>query len=116
MPQLINIGNELVRINIAKNAIEYSQNSGRSWIIRYNNTSCGSFRDLLQYGREILACTSKGVCYSQNEGRSWILRCCNTSSYGEFISLQENGAELLANTSKGLYFSKNEGRSWIKRA
>jgi len=115
MPQLINIGNELLRINTAKNTIEYSQNGGRSWVTRCSNTSYGTFKDLFQYGREILACTNKGLYYSQNEGRSWVLRCNNTSSYGDFLSLQENGSELLANTSKGLYYSRNEGRSWVKR-
>ena len=116
MPQLINIGKELLRINTAKNAIEFSQNGGRSWITRYCNMTCGTFRDLLPYGCEILACTSKGICFTQNEGRSWVLRCNNTSSYGDFLSLQENGTELLATTSKGLFFSRNEGRSWIKRS
>lgn len=115
MPQLINIEKELLRINTAKNTIEYSQNGGRSWVVRCNNTSYGTFIDLLQYGREILACTSKGLYASQNEGRSFSPRCNNTSSYGDFLSLQQNGSELLANTSKGLYYSRNEGRSWVKR-
>ena len=61
MPQLINIGQELLRINTAKNTIEYSQTGGRSWVTRCNSTSYGTFIDLLQVGREILACTSK-VC------------------------------------------------------
>ncbi len=30
MPQLINLGNELLRIDTAKNTIEYSQTGGRS--------------------------------------------------------------------------------------
>lgn len=115
MPQLINFGKELLRINTAKNSIEHSLNGGRSWVTRCSNASYGTFKDLLQYGREILACTSKGLYASQNEGRSWVLRCNNTSSYGDFLSLQENGRELLANTSKGLYYSRNEGRSWMKR-
>ena len=115
MPQLINFGNELLRINTTKNAIEYSQNGGRSWVTQCSNTSYGTFIDLLQYGREILACTSKELYHSQNGGRSWVLRCNNTSSYGDFLSLQENGSELLANTSKGLYYSRNEGRSWVRK-
>ena len=115
MPQLINLGNELLRINTAKNTIEYSQIGGRSWVTRCNSTSYGTFIDLLQVGREILACTSKGLYASQNDGRSFSPRCTNTSSYGDFLNLQENGNELLANTSKGLYYSRNEGRSWVKR-
>ncbi len=115
MPQLINIGNEHLRINSAKNTIEYSQNGGRSWVTRCSNTSYGTFIDLLPFGREILACTSKGLYASQNQGRSFMPRCTNTSSYGGFLNLQENGSELLANTSKGLYYSRNDGRSWVRR-
>ena len=74
MPQLINLGNELLRINTAKNIIEYSQTGGRSWVTRCNSTSYGTFIDLLQVGRELLANTSKGLHYSRNEGRSWIKR------------------------------------------
>lgn len=115
MPQLINIGQELLRINTTKNTIEYSQNGGRSWVMRCNSTSYGTFIDLLQVGNEILAYTSKGLYASQNQGRSFAPRCTNTSSYGKFLSLMQNGNELLANTSKGLYYSRNEGRIWVKR-
>lgn len=116
MPQLINIGKELLRINTAKNTIEYSQNGGRSWVTRCSNSlSYGTFIDLLQHGREILSCTSKGLYVSQNDGRSFMPRCTNTSSYGDFLNLQENGSELLANTSKGLYYSRNDGGSWVRR-
>lgn len=115
MPQIINLGRELLRINTAKNSIEYSQNSGRSWITRYSGTSYGTFVDLLPFGSEVLACTSKGLYYSSNDGRSWISRCNNTSTYGDFLNIQDAGTELLANTSKGLYYSKNAGRSWVRR-
>lgn len=50
MPQLINLGKEHIRINTAKNSIEYSQNGGRSWVTRCNSTSYGSFIDLLPFG------------------------------------------------------------------
>lgn len=60
MPQLINIGKELLRINTTKNTIEHSQNGGRSWVTRCSSTSYGTFIDLLQVGREILACANKG--------------------------------------------------------
>lgn len=112
---MINIGGELLRINTAKNTIEYFQNSGRSWITRYSGTSYGIFVDLLPYCSEVLACTSKGLYYSNNDGRSWISRCNNTSTYGDFLNIQDAGTELLANTSKGLYYSKNSGRSWVRR-
>ena len=114
--QLINTGSELLRINTAKNSIEYSSNGGRSWVTRCSSsTSYGTFISLLTNGREILACTSKGQYASQNDGRSFSPRCTNTSSYGDFLSLMQNGNELLANTSKGLYYSRNDGRSWIRR-
>lgn len=115
MPQIITVGKELLRINSAKNSIEFSINGGRSWAFRCTGSSYGTFIDLLQYGREVLACTSKGLYYSQNECRTFAPRCANSSSYGEFLTLQSNGNELLANTSKGLYYSRNEGRTWVKR-
>ena len=34
MPQIVNLGKELVRINTQKNTVEYSQNGGRSWVKR----------------------------------------------------------------------------------
>lgn len=115
MPQLVNLGSELVRINAGKNSIEYSQNGGRSWVMRCSNPSYGTFADLLPYGTELLACTSKGVYVSTNQGRSFAPRCTNLSSYGNFLNLQDAGTELLANTSKGLYYSRNAGRSWVRR-
>ena len=114
MPQIVNLGRELVRINVQKNSVECSQNGGRSWVTRCSNASYGTFRDLLVYGNELLACTSKGVYVSTNEGRSFAPRCTN-NSYGEFLNLQESGSELLANTTKGLYYSRNGGRSWVRR-
>ena len=115
MPTTINYGSEFIRINTDKKRIEYSTNDGRSWISRYTGSSAGEFIDLLAYGNEILAVTSKGVYYSTNEGRSWISRY-TSSSAGEFYSLQNKGKELLATTSKGVYYSTNSGRSWIKRS
>lgn len=122
MPQIIKTGGglfskgELLRINPSNNTIESSQNGGRSWVVRYTDSrSCGTFRDLLPYGREILAVTSKGIYVSTNAARSFSPRCVNTSSYGDFINLQDEGNTLLANTTKGLYYSTNSGRSWVKR-
>ena len=39
MPQIVNLGRELVRINTQKNCVEYSQNGGRSWVMRCSNNS-----------------------------------------------------------------------------
>lgn len=114
MPKMISFGSEMIRINPAKNSIEYSTSNGRSWILRYSGSSCGTFKDLLPYSNEILAITSKGIYYSTSSGRSWILRYSGTSC-GEFETLVDGGKELLAETSKGLYYSISSGRSWIKR-
>lgn len=114
MAQLINYGREMLRINTQKNVIEYSTNDGRSWISRYTGSSAGIFYDLFQFGKELLACTSKGIYYSTNEGRSWISRYTGSSA-GTFQQLSSDGRNLLATTSKGLYYSTNDGRSWIKR-
>ena len=68
MAQMILQGRELIRINTQKNYIEYSTNDGRSWHTRYTGTHAGNFIDLLDYGSEIIACTSKGIYFSMNKG------------------------------------------------
>lgn len=115
MPQMINYGKEMIRINTAKNTIEYSTSNGRSWMTRYSGSSCGTFVDLLPYGNELLAATSKGIYYSTSDGRSWMSRYTG-SSCGTFNSLMDGGKELLAQTSKGLYYSTSSGRSWMRRS
>jgi hypothetical protein len=114
MPQMIMLGSEMIRINPAKNTIEYSTSQGRSWSSRYTSSSCGEFIDLLPYGNELLAVTSKGIYYSTSQGRSWSSRY-TSSTCGEFQCLMDGGRELLAQTSKGLYYSTSSGRSWSKR-
>lgn len=115
MPQMINYGSELIRINTSKGRIEYSTNNGSTWSSRYTGTSAGTFIDLLEYGKEIIACTSKGIYYSTNKGSTWSSRYTGSSA-GNFSSIQDNGKELLASTSKGLYYSTNKGSTWSKRA
>ena len=68
MAQMILHGRELIRINTQKNYIEYSTNDGRSWHTQYTGTHAGNFIDLLDYGSEIIACTSKGIYFSMNKG------------------------------------------------
>ena len=115
MPQLITYGNELIRINPAKNSIEYSTNRGASWMTRYSGSSCGTFRDLLPYDGIILACTDKGIYYTTNKGASWMCRNSGSSTR-EFVVLQDAGRELLAQSSDGhLYYSTNAGASWMRR-
>ena len=114
MPRIINAGRELLRINTEKNYIENSTTEGRSWIPRCANQSYGIFVDMIIYGSEILACTSKGIYASKDSGRSWTPRCINPT-YGEFMNIQDAGQYLIATTSKGLFCSKDSGRSWIRR-
>jgi len=112
---MINLGSEMIRINPAKNTIEYSTNQGRTWNTRYSSSSCGRFVDLLPCGNELLAATDKGVYYSTNQGRTMNARYTSSSS-GDFLSLMDGGRELLAQTTRGLYYSTNQGRTWNKRS
>ncbi|MBO5629843.1 MAG: exo-alpha-sialidase [Aeriscardovia sp.] len=114
MAQMILHGRELIRINTQKNYIEYSTNDGRSWHTRYTGTHAGNFIDLLDYGSEIITCTSKGIYFSMNKGISWHPRY-TSSSAGSFIQLASDGKNLLATTSNGLYYSTNKGLSWHRR-
>jgi photosystem II stability/assembly factor-like uncharacterized protein len=114
MAQIIFYGSESIRINTQKNNIEYSKDGGRNWHQRYAGTHAGIFIDLIDYGSEIIACTSKGVYYSKDEGRNWHSRH-TSSSCGSFIQLASDGQNLLATTSKGLYYSKDSGRNWHRR-
>jgi hypothetical protein len=76
MSTMISRGKELIRIRPDNpTQLEYSTSSGRVWSRRYNgNTSTGTFIELIDNGREILASTNKGIFYSTNEGRVWSLR------------------------------------------
>lgn len=105
----------MIRINPAKNRIEYSTNRGISWMSRYSGSNCGIFRDLCPYNGKIVAVNDKGVYYSSNKGISWMSR--NSSSQAKtFIAIQDAGRELLAQTDDGhLYYSTNEGISWMRR-
>ena len=115
MPQLITLGNELIRINPARNTIEYSTSRGLSWITRHSGSSAGTFRDLLPYNGKLFAATDKGIYYSTSKGLSWICRN-NSSPAKTFVSIQDAGRELLAQTADGhLYYSTSEGLSWVRR-
>ena len=73
MAQILNRGKELIRINPKDSSkLDCSINDGRTWTGRfYGNASTGSFIDLTDNGKEILATTDKGLFYSINEGRTW---------------------------------------------
>lgn len=76
MPTMIITGKEMIRISPKDSKkLEYSTTQGRSWILRYpGNNSIGSFQDIMDAGKELLATTDKGLFYSTTQGRSWILR------------------------------------------
>jgi hypothetical protein len=72
MGQMIQLEEELIRINTSKNCIEYSNNNGRSWHNRSMASSMmGTMQDLIHNGKELLVTTSKGLYFSNNKGRSW---------------------------------------------
>lgn len=114
MSQMIQRGKEILRINFQKNTIEYSIDGGRNWRSRYSGNSAGKFIDLLDFGSEVLATTSKGIYYSSDDGRNWRTRYIG-STYGTFAQLMLDGSTVLANTSKGLCYSKDGGRNWHRR-
>ena len=114
MALVIQRGREIIRINPQRNSIEYSTTGGRTWNTRYFGSNPGEFFDLLDFGAEILACTSKGVYVSDNDGRTWRSRYFG-SACGDFYELALDGKEILATTSRGLYYSTNGGRTWSRR-
>lgn len=115
MGKLINYDGELLRINSQDNKIEYSRNGGSTWSTRCATNVYGTFYDLLDYGPEILACTSKGIYASRTKGSTWITRC-GTSIFGTFLELSlGDGGTLLCTTSKGLYYSRTKGTTWSRK-
>lgn len=115
MPQLIQYGTELIRFNPSNNHIEVSTSRGASWFTRYSGSSLGTIKDLIVYGPEIIALTSKGIYVSTSKGASWYCRNSSSTCQG-FSSLVDAGRELLANTSDGhLYVSTSKGASWFRR-
>lgn len=111
---MIMYGRELIRINTQKNYIEYSTKDGRSWHTRYTGTHAGTFIDLIDYGSEIITCTSRGIFASTNGGSNWSSRYSGNLA-GSFIQLVADGRNILATTTKGLYYSNNGGLSWHKK-
>lgn len=113
MSLIISYSGEMIRYNPSNSHIEYSNNQGRSWYARYTSSNIGNVKSLIDYGKEIILCSDKGVFYSNNAGRSWYTR---NSTYKNFVDLQNAGSELLAATADGhVYYSNNDGRSWYKR-
>jgi hypothetical protein len=79
MSQMIQSGNELIRISPQSNniitQIDYSNNKGRSWQVRQKLpvAGYGRFTDLLDTGAEIIAANDKGQTWaSRNKGSSWM--------------------------------------------
>ena len=114
MPQMIDLGKEMLRINPQTNAIEYSRDS-RNWSRRCSSSAHGTFKDLCLYGAYVYAVTSKGVYYSRDNGLNWSGKCVGRPSYGEFQTIMARGTELYAQTTKGLYVSKDNGLNWTRK-
>lgn len=114
MAQMIPCGKEIIRINPQKNSIEYSIDGGHNWHQRYTYSYAGTFVDLVLFGTEVIACTSKGIYYSKDKGCNWHSRYVG-NSFGTFLQLMADGGMLLATTSKGLYYSKDSGMNWHKK-
>lgn len=75
MSQMIIYNGEMIRIcPNNSNKLEYSKNDGRTWSTRFSGSSYGTFMELIDNGKELLANTSKGLFYSKNEGRTWSKR------------------------------------------
>ena len=72
MAQVISIGTALLRICPTNNKkIEYSSN-GKYWTTHYTGSTYGEFYDLLLFGSEIFAVTSKGLYVSKNSDQKLI--------------------------------------------
>lgn len=93
MAQMIQRGKELIRINTQKNSIEFSINGGSSWRSRFTGNFPGVFVDLMNYGSEILACTSRGIYCSKDGGNTWHYRYIG-SSCGSFLQLFLDGQNI----------------------
>lgn len=113
MPQLIEYGRDLIRINPSNNTIEYSHD-GRNWTRRCASQYYGTFYDLCLVAPDLYAATAKGVIYSHDGGRNWTTKCTNPA-YGTFQTIMARGNELWAQTTKGTYVSKDGGRNWIRK-
>ena len=112
MPQIVTIGNTLMRVNTQKNMLEVSVTGGRTWNPRFRSTSHGTLRDLLYYKGSVDMCCDRGVFVSSTEGKTFNPRYTG-SGCGQFLNLQDNGREIIATTSNGLYRSENEGSSIV---
>ncbi len=75
MSQMIIKDGEMIRISPKDSKkLEYSTTQGRSWSTRFSGSSMGSFKGLMDGGKEIIAQTDKGLYYSTTKGRSWSKR------------------------------------------
>ena len=119
MPQIIQKGNELIRISPTKKGeLDYSTDNGRNWNRRRAaNPTYGEFIDLLDVGNEVLAIMKDGkeIYYSADSFRNLNRRYATNSTVGIFQNFNLNGTEILATTEKGLHYSKDNGRNWNRR-
>jgi photosystem II stability/assembly factor-like uncharacterized protein len=81
MSQIIQHGNEMIRISPQSNDIatqlDYSRDKGRTWQVRQKLpvAGYGKFTDLTDSGKEIIAMNDKGQTWaSTSNGSSWMRR------------------------------------------
>ncbi len=88
MPLMIIREKELLRISpIDSRNLEYSNNNGTSWRLRYIGSKyfIGYFVDITDNGFELLAQTSRGFFCSYNDGSIWIRSQLPASLVDEII-------------------------------
>ena len=115
MPQLINVGTKLFRVNSAKNCLDISYTGGPLWVSRSKmGPRFGRLKDLLWYHDKLYALTETGIWYSRNEGADWGVRGSGSIAKS-LVALQDGGKDLLGlHQNGGLYRSYNEGADWVR--
>lgn len=75
MPQLITVGNKMIRITPSENRLELSSTNGATWIYRSRmGRMYGKLKDLLWFHDKLYALTETGIWRSSNEGADWVPR------------------------------------------
>ena len=117
MPQLISVGNKLIRINSLENRLEISITNGATWMSRSRmGKTYGRLKDLLWFHDQLFALTETGIWRSRNEGADWG-RCGSGKTVESFVALQDGGRYLYGLSADGhLYASYNEGADWCRKS
>ena len=116
MPQLINVENRLIRINLKENRLEISSNNGATWMVRCSlGKRYGHYKDILWFHGKLFALTDTGIWRSVNQGADWG-RCGSGKIVESLVALQDGGQYLYGLSSDGdLWRSQDEGANWIHK-